>query len=163
MEWEWSLHDRARNMKRAPSRERRAAGRIRTSRPVRVRLLTTHVAAQGLLEDINNFGAFVTTTLELNTGTPVRLEIDIPGEPSRTALPAVVARRRSEVCHPRSILPPGLGLKFVAHTKEELELIHRTVNKTLAFSVLVQSNSKHDASDADAAGAFPRSFYRPRP
>ena len=126
-----------------------------------MRILCPGQTVEGHLEDINNAGAFVATLTELNKGIQVLLEIEIPGELGGKRLPAVVVRRRAEVRRPSRILPPGLGLKFVAHTEEELDLIHQTVTTMLAVDLLGHGNPNNIEDNPNDTVAYGRPFYRP--
>ena len=112
-------------------------------------------------EDINNAGAFVTTVSELKKGTQVLLEIEIPGELETKSLPAVIVRRRAEVCRPNCILPPGLGLKFVAQSEQELDLIRQTVTTMLAIDLLGHGAKPQEKDKPSDTVAYGRPFYRP--
>jgi hypothetical protein len=141
--------------------ERRAEQRVEPAGPVKVRILLPGEEIEGQLEDINNAGAFVTTITELKKGTQVLLEIEVPGEKAVKSLPAVVVRRRAEVCRPNQVLPPGLGLKFMAQTEHELELIRQTVMTMLAVDLLGHGGGKEkDNKPADTV-SYGRPFYRP--
>jgi hypothetical protein len=109
---------------------------------------------EGHLEDINNFGAFVTTNLDLMSGTRIDLEIDIPGESQAKLLPAVIVRRRAEVHYPDKSLPGGLGMKFVANTREELDYIRQTVITTLSLDLLGHALKRGSAPGAEETSAF---------
>lgn len=148
-------------MKDEATPERRSEPRIAPERPVPVRILCSGQTVEGQLEDINNAGAFVATVTVLSKGTSVLLEIEIPGELDGKKLPAVIARRRTEASRPNRNLPPGLGLKFVAHTEKERELIRHTITTLLAIDLLGHGNrndSEHKPNDTVAYG---RPFYRP--
>jgi hypothetical protein len=106
------------------------------------------------LEDINNFGAFVTTNLDLMSGTRIGLEIDIPGEPHAKLLPAVIVRRRAEVHYPDKSLPGGLGVKFVANTRDELDRIRQTVITTLSLYLLGHGLKRGSAPGAEETATF---------
>ena len=141
--------------------ERRAEQRVEPAGPVKVKILLPGEEIDGRLEDINNAGAFVTTVIELKKGTQVLLEIEVPGEREVKSLPAVVVRRRAEVCRPNQVLPPGLGLKFTARTQQELELIRQTVMTMLAIDLLGHGGGQEkDNKPADTV-AYGRPFYRP--
>ena len=148
-------------MKNEATTERRREPRVKPQGPVPVRILCPGQTVEGHLEDINNAGAFVATLTELNKGTEVLLEIDIPGELDGKRLPAVVVRRRAEVRRPGRVLPPGLGLKFGAHTEEEIELIRQTVTTMLAVDLLGHGNRSNNEDNPNDTVAYGRPFYRP--
>ena len=141
--------------------EKRSEQRVEPVGPVRVRILLPGQDIEGQLEDINNAGAFVTTAIELKKGIQVLLEIEIPGELELKSLPAVVVRRRAEVCRPNRMLPPGLGLKFVAQTEHELELIRQTVMTMLAIDLLGHGSHQHNTNKPNDTVSYGRPFYRP--
>jgi hypothetical protein len=162
------IHDHGNDLCRFPDRmrkettaERRGDLRVKPQGPVPVHILCPGQSIEGHLEDINNAGAFVTTATELSKGTHVLLEIEIPGELDGRPLPAVVVRRRAEVSRPNGVLPPGLGLKFVAHDDKELDLIHQTVTTLLAIDLLGHGNRNDDEQKPSDTVAYGRPFYRP--
>ena len=141
-------------MKKEATKERRREPRVRPAGVVRVRLHLPDQLHEGHLEDINNFGAFVTTNLELKSGTRINLEIEVPGEPRATTLPAVIVRRRAEVHYPDKSLPGGLGMKFVANTPEELDHIRQTVITALSLDLLGHGLKRGSAPGAEETIAF---------
>jgi hypothetical protein len=115
---------------------------------------------EGQLEDINNFGAFVTTNLDLKSGTRINLVIEIPGEPQASTLPAVIVRRRAEVHFPDKSLPGGVGMKFVANTQEELDYIRQTVITTLSVDLLGHGLKRGSAPGAEETLVFSAPNFR---
>jgi hypothetical protein len=140
-------------MKKEAIAERRREPRVRPENLIRVRLHMPDQLDEGHLEDINNFGAFVTTNLELMSGTRIDLEIEVPGEPQAKLLPAVIVRRRAEVHYPDRSLPGGLGMKFVANTQEELDHIRQTVITTLSLDLLGHGLKRGSAPGAEETSA----------
>jgi hypothetical protein len=141
--------------------ERRAQRRVQPSGPIRVHILSLGQMAEGTLEDINNAGAFVVTDLELKKGDRVQLEIAIPGEGDTKILPATVARRRAEVRRHKEVLPPGLGVKFVAQTQEDLDYIQQVVMRLLACDLLGQGSKRQYPPGPNDTVSYGRPFYRP--
>jgi hypothetical protein len=117
--------------------------------------------ADGTLEDINNAGAFVVTELDLKKGDRVQLEIEIPGEGDTKILSATVARRRAEVRRHQEILPPGLGLKFMAQTQEDLDYIQQVVVRLLALDLLGRGSKRYYPPGPNDTVSYGRPFYRP--
>ena len=148
-------------MKNEETAERRSEPRVEPKGPVRVRILGPGQTVEGQLEDINHAGAFVTTPAQLSKGTQVLIEIEIPGELDEKPLPAVIVRRRAEVTRPNRTLPPGLGLKFVAQTDKELELVHQTVTTLLAVDLLGHGSGNNNEHKPNDTVAYGRPFYRP--
>jgi hypothetical protein len=129
--------------------ERRREPRVRPAGPIRVGIQLTDRLEEGYLEDINNFGAFVTTELSLRSGTRLNLAIHLPGEPEAKLLPAIVVRRRAEIEHAATCLPAGLGMKFIANTREELDFIRHTVITTLSLDLLGHGLRRGSAPSAE--------------
>ena len=149
------------DMKEEDTVERRREPRVRPVSHIRVRIHLPDRLDEGHLEDINNFGAFVTTNLDLKSGTRLDLEIAVPGEPETKLLPAVIVRRRAEVLHPDQSLRAGLGMKFVANTREELDHIRQTVITTLSLDLLGHGLKRGSAPGAEEAFAFGSPACRP--
>jgi hypothetical protein len=145
-------------MKKEATVERRREPRVS---PIRVRMHLSDRLGEGHLEDINNFGAFVTTDLDLMSGTRIDLEIDIPGQEERSMLPAVIVRRRAEVRYPDRSLPGGLGMRFVANNREELDRIRQTVITTLSLDLLGHGLKRGSAPGVEDTMAFGPSQLRP--
>ena len=141
--------------------ERRTERRVQTSGPIRVHILSLGQMAEGTLEDINNAGAFVVTDADLKKGDRVQLEIEIPGEGDTKILSATVARLRAEVRHQQEVLPPGLGVKFVAQTQEDLDYINQVVVRLLAFDLLGRGGKRQYPPGPNDTVAYGRPFYRP--
>jgi hypothetical protein len=128
-----------------PSIERRKQPRISLEEMARVHILASRDHPTGLLNtytrdgyllDLNNLGAFVATELDLNTGRPINIVIDLPGMRMPALLPAIVARRADRIqCHDR-IIPEGLGLRFIAESNEDQERIRRIVMMILTLDLL---------------------------
>lgn len=116
--------------------ERRTAPRIQPEGTIRVRLFAPGKLEAGTLFDLNNAGAFVATTMVLEKGERLHVELDIPGVESPTPLQAVVARCSDEVKGRTRTIPAGLGLVFVGNTPEERELIQQVVMSTLTLDLL---------------------------
>jgi hypothetical protein len=101
-----------------------------------VRLLTPGRLDAGTLIDLNNVGAFVATDLDLEKGTEVHLELEIPGVDTSTPFKAVVARRSEEIQGKKETIPAGLGLVFVGNTPEERDVIQQVVMSLLTLDLL---------------------------
>jgi Tfp pilus assembly protein PilZ len=90
----------------------------------------------GYLVDLNNAGAFVATSLELEKGTRLAVELQIPGIEEPRPLQAVVARCSPEIRGASKVIPAGMGVAFVGATAEERQLIQQMVTETLAIDLL---------------------------
>jgi hypothetical protein len=125
--------------------ERRKHRRVPLEGTIKVRVLspgprvdgvTTFSIAEGHLYDVTTVGAFVATSLVLERGQRVELEIATPGITNRRRLVAVVARCTGWTKGDNGAMPPGLGVCFVAKTEEERKRIREMVMATLTLDLL---------------------------
>jgi hypothetical protein len=91
--------------------------------------------ADGYLYDLNLYGAFIATDLDLARGSPIELGLVIPGS-SQPTLHALVARRAGRTRGGRGVVPAGLGVSFVARTNDERERIHLLVTAIVTLDLL---------------------------
>jgi hypothetical protein len=98
-------------------------------------LLNTSTS-DGYLFDLNNLGAFVATEIDLKIGRPIDIVIDLPGMRLPAEVPALVARRADRIQRYDRIVPEGLGLRFIAESKEDEERIRRIVTMVLTLDLL---------------------------
>jgi hypothetical protein len=98
--------------------------------------ITAFSIAEGHLYDVTTVGAFVATSLVLERGQRVELEIAAPGMTSPKRLVAVVARCTGRTKDSNGAIPPGLGVRFVARTEEERKRIREMVMATLTLDLL---------------------------
>ncbi len=141
--------------------DRRGQIRVHPEERFKVHILVLGERNEGYLEDINNVGAFVATTLDLKKGTRVHLELEIPGQPQPSTLPAVVARRRAERHDSQNTRPAGLGIMFITETEKDSRLVKQVVTTALAIDLLGQDKSKRRARGPSDTLAYGRPFYRP--
>jgi hypothetical protein len=132
-------------LSRAANIERRKNRRIPLEGNIKVRVIapgppvggiTAFSIAEGHLYDVTTVGAFVATSLVLERGQRVELEIAAPGMTSPKRLVAVVARCTGRTKGSNDAMPPGLGVLFVARTEEERTRIREMVMATLTLDLL---------------------------
>lgn len=116
--------------------ERRAEPRVCTDGIIGVRIHAHGRIERGTLVDLNNLGAYVATSLVLEKGLPITLEIEVPGAQRLLPLPAEVVRSVTELRRQADDTPTGIAVKFVAESVEERERIHVVVQTTLALDLL---------------------------
>lgn len=117
--------------------DRRLEPRVKPQGRIVVRLhLGPEREEQGYLVDLNNVGAFVATPLQIDQGTRLTLELEIPGMDAARPLHAVVARCAPEIRGKTKVIPAGVGVAFVGTTAEERRLIQQLVTETLAIDLL---------------------------
>ena len=140
--------------------DRRGQTRVQPEERFKVHILALGERTEGYLEDINNVGAFVATSLELKKGTRVHLEIEIPGQRQPSVLPAFVARLRAGENDSQKTRPAGLGLMFIIDSDEDLLLVSQVVTTALAIDLLGQDKSKKRTGGPSDTLAYGRPFYR---
>ena len=122
--------------RRVFSVERRAEPRVCTDGIIGVRIHVHGRIERGTLVDLNNLGAYVATSLVLEKGIPLTLEIEVPGARRLVRLPAEVVRSVTGFRRQADEPPTGIAVKFVAESVAERERIHLVVQTTLALDLL---------------------------
>lgn len=143
-------------MNRPIATERRRQRRVSLSGTTTVRIIAPSQKqngragvkiAEGHLHDLNNYGALVATDLVLEKGFEILLELQVPGSPRPNPIRAVVARRADRIRNSEGVMPAGLGLCFLADSKDERERIRELVKTTLTLDLLdfgYESRKKDD-------------------
>lgn len=128
--------------------ERRRQRRIPVPHVIEARLVSASGEARGQVIDLNNAGAFVATDLPLDKNTPVKVELEIPGEEKSLPLKALVARRTEPIEGKTRVIPAGLGLVFMTDNVMERAFIQRAVLEALEGSLaLTRTNLSSRAAD----------------
>lgn len=140
--------------------ERRLQPRVPTEGRIKVRILASGRLEEGYLVDLNNAGAFVATSLVLEKGEKVHLELEIPGDSTRQPLQAVVARCSGEMKGHHRVIPAGLGVVFVGEGQAEREVIQKIVMRTLAIDLLGYGARNHPLNDT---GEYDEPAHEPGP
>ncbi len=154
------MQAQAREMTKPATVDRRGQTRIEPEERFKVHILALGERTEGYLEDINNVGAFVATSLRLKKGTRIHLEIEIPGQTQPSVLQAFVARLRAGENDSQNTSPSGLGLMFITDSEEDLRLVSRVVTTALAIDLLGQDKSKKRAGGPSDTLSYGRPFYR---
>jgi hypothetical protein len=125
--------------------ERRKHRRVPLEGTIKVRILApgprqegvkTFSIAEGHLYDVTTVGAFVATSLILDRGQRIEIEIATSGLTNPKRLVAVVARCTGHTKGKNGHMPPGLGVCFIAQSEEERERIREMVMATLTLDLL---------------------------
>lgn len=125
--------------------ERRRQRRVSLSGTTKVRIIAPSKkqngiagvkVAEGYLRDLNNYGAFVATDLVLARGSQILLELEVPGSSRPKPMRAEVARHAQRTRNNESVVPAGIGVCFLADSKDESERIRELVKTTLTLDLL---------------------------
>jgi len=140
--------------------ERRLQPRVCPQGHVKVRLLLPGQNESATLVDLNNAGAFVASTLVLDKGERLHVQLDLPGVEDTVPLEALVSRRSEEIQGKTKTIPAGLGLVFVGNTREERQLIQQVVMSILSLDRLC-FGYEHQMRVRELAKANPREVDSP--
>lgn len=116
--------------------ERRAEPRVRADGIIGVRMHTQTGLHQGTLVDLNNGGAFIATSLQPEPGTPLVMELEIPGSPRFSPIRALVVRSKTSLRYGGDETPCGIAVKFLAESLDGRERIYKVVQTVLLLDIL---------------------------
>lgn len=108
-------------------KERRKRRRFTIESTLEARLHVDGSETTGHVVDLNNIGAFIATELVLEKGTPVRVQLCVPGVDESLLIKAVVARRAECIKGRNGDFPAGLGVMFLAENEDEERFIQNAV------------------------------------
>ncbi len=116
----------------------------------------------GMVLDVSAGGLFVQTNASPAPGTPVRLELRVPGHPEPIEMQAQVARKRIVPPRLRTLLKGGIGLQLENPPEEFYALVAKLQSPEAAGSETA-STAKPSESASESSGETKPAEKPPKP
>jgi uncharacterized protein (TIGR02266 family) len=109
----------------------------------------------GMVLDVSAGGLFVQTNASPAPGTPLRLELRVPGQPQPIEMQAQVARKRIVPPRLRTLLKGGLGLQLENPPEEFYALVAKLQSPEAAASETTDATKATESASESSGKAKP--------